>query len=256
MLIYRLTHRGSGKVYVGMTTMPLSLRMSAHRSAARKGRPQPISRAIAKYGFDAFDVEVLATAQTVEDLAALEQQLIAAHKATDPRHGYNLSTGGKGGSVGAKRSEDYIARLRARMTGSTLSPDARQRLSDSAKARGAPAHLVEGSRRAWSDPAKRAAMTAQRVGRRWTPEQRVLQLASRGKRGPTAHGRKMAVIMAVDCGPLHRATLVQRGVGKKEVCLHCEERTQERHAARKMDARLNRALWTLGEEMRRLKAAA
>lgn len=106
MIIYKITNTVNGKVYIGLTIQPLNRRWDGHTSHSRdKKPPMLISRAIARYGPDAFTVEQIATADTLEGLKALEIKLIAEHNSCKREYGYNLSIGGEGAS-GVKRSEE------------------------------------------------------------------------------------------------------------------------------------------------------
>jgi len=53
-LIYAAVNTVNGKVYVGLSTTPLQVRRAGHLSRARARPTYPFSRAIAKYGQDAF----------------------------------------------------------------------------------------------------------------------------------------------------------------------------------------------------------
>lgn len=92
MFVYKITHIASGKVYIGQTTGTIANRWKEHC----KGYKQPNShlhRAITKYGAPAFTVEQLATADTLEELNALEERYIAELGTLSPV-GYNLLPGG------------------------------------------------------------------------------------------------------------------------------------------------------------------
>jgi len=53
-LIYAAANIANGKVYIGLSTTPLRVRRTGHLSRARARPTYPFSRAIAKYGQDAF----------------------------------------------------------------------------------------------------------------------------------------------------------------------------------------------------------
>jgi len=80
----------NGKIYIGKTKRRLCSRMSDHRYFAKKGSSSPISRAIAKYGWENFTVDVVEMCSTEEDMNKREPLIILEHKATDPRIGYNV----------------------------------------------------------------------------------------------------------------------------------------------------------------------
>ena len=102
--IYKITCAASGKSYIGLTKLRISLRWQGHLSTARRGAPVAIARAIRKYGEVAFTMETIAQAASFEAAAIIERVLIAEHGTMHPG-GYNLTTGGEatfGREVGAE----------------------------------------------------------------------------------------------------------------------------------------------------------
>ena len=89
----------SGKGYVGQTTQGCVQRRNEHVRHSRSIKcldfQYPFSRAIRKYGAEAFESQVLAVARSKEELDGLEQLWIWALQTCKPS-GYNLSTGGDG----------------------------------------------------------------------------------------------------------------------------------------------------------------
>lgn len=94
--IYKYTSP-SGFSYIGQTTRSLAAR-AGHNGKNYQGCDY-FYRAIQKYGFENFDVEVLAEAK-IEDLDNLEKKYIQIFNSLAP-NGYNLSEGGQ--NVGAPR---------------------------------------------------------------------------------------------------------------------------------------------------------
>ena len=95
MFIYVIRHKVTGREYVGKTVEPLSYRLSGHRSRARRGSRSPLHHAMVADGVEAFEMELLATATTHEELWTLEKRFIAERNTVYP-HGYNLVRGGRG----------------------------------------------------------------------------------------------------------------------------------------------------------------
>ncbi len=83
--IYRLTHRESGKVYIGQTC-DLSRTQSFLYSA------------IQKYGWASFDIGIIEEGLTREDANQREVFWIDQYQSNQQEFGYNLSSGGKAGS--------------------------------------------------------------------------------------------------------------------------------------------------------------
>jgi len=98
--IYKITHRKSGKGYVGMTKLRFRQRMLGHRNKAnqtpRTGNAgcRKLNNAIRKYGWDAFDAKVLYAEVPTAMLPHMEIMAIAQHGTLSP-HGYNLTPGGE-----------------------------------------------------------------------------------------------------------------------------------------------------------------
>jgi hypothetical protein len=122
-LIYR-AKSPSGKSYVGLTSMSLRKRWTAHVMRAKragKGNTHPLNAAILRYGQD-FELSVLEAGLTREEAMLAETRWIAELGSQIP-NGYNISPGGEAdGAAGANRlrelmadpewREDYLAKLR------------------------------------------------------------------------------------------------------------------------------------------------
>lgn len=114
--IYKIDCTASRKSYIGITKTSTKARWTRHRYVARQGSPIAISRAIRKYGFRSFKIRLLEIAETFEEAAAIERQMIVEHATMWP-HGYNLTSGGEA------------------TLGRVVSAEARSRMSEAAKAR-------------------------------------------------------------------------------------------------------------------------
>ncbi len=92
MIIYKVTNKIDGKMYVGQTVQTLKDRWKDH-VRGDKGSESYLHRAVAKYGADNFIVETIDTASTLEGLNVLEIHYITALGTLAP-NGYNLELGG------------------------------------------------------------------------------------------------------------------------------------------------------------------
>lgn len=108
-VVYVATQRESGKQYVGQTKNTLQKRWNSH---VHGGGFSILTRAIKKYGPDAFTLDILDWAMTKEELNHKERFWIAFLD-TIGGHGYNVNEGGYDG----KRHPDSIAKQSAIMTG-------------------------------------------------------------------------------------------------------------------------------------------
>jgi group I intron endonuclease len=150
-IAYKITHRESGKAYVGVTTKALSARWREHINQVPHRRTA-LGSAIRKYGMEAFDVLHIASMLCKDSMLATERLLIEQEQTKSP-YGYNLTAGGEGVFDPA--------------------PEARKRLSDSLK----------GKQKSVAHRAKIAAYSPQRL----TPEVRA-RISAKLKGRPT--GRK------------------------------------------------------------------
>ena len=96
--VYKITHRASGKAYVGLTLQVFSKRMTTHAADARKGNGKSsedgLYAAVRKFGWDAFDKEVLYADVPKCFLGRMEIIAIGLYNTMVP-NGYNLIEGGK-----------------------------------------------------------------------------------------------------------------------------------------------------------------
>jgi predicted GIY-YIG superfamily endonuclease len=108
MVIYKITNKLNGKVYIGQTTQPLKRRWRNH-CETKKGA---MDSAIAKYGKENFDIEIIDIAETLEELNEKEKYWIKEYDSLAPK-GYNLTYGGNNG----KRHPDVGKRISESLKG-------------------------------------------------------------------------------------------------------------------------------------------
>lgn len=129
--IYKLTHKESGKVYIGQSKH-LKRRLSEHRrcekSDDKKGSQSVIRRAIKKYSFDAFDFEILLYCEEGEYMDMMETKLIQFYDCLVPK-GYNVRDGGNKVFM----SEEGRKRVSKANSGRVVSKETRKKLSESCK---------------------------------------------------------------------------------------------------------------------------
>ena len=146
--IYKITNTANGKSYVGQTIHDaVKGRISEHLNG-KSGGSRLVRRAIEKYGKDAFTYEILHDGIIPEFLDDLEIEAIKKFNTIAP-HGYNLKTGGEGGSLseetcrriskankGRKRaphSEETKRKLSEANKGKTFSEETRRKISQAHK---------------------------------------------------------------------------------------------------------------------------
>lgn len=164
MLIYKITNKINGKVYIGQTLRTLDARWKAHcNDAIYHNSNNLFHNAIVKYGIDAFIIEELCKADTQEELDALECQFINQLKSLSP-DGYNLKTGGQNGCQFSLESREKMSKAKI---GTTLSEETKDRMSKTHLERWKSEELrqkkSESSKKAWEDPEYRETISKART---------------------------------------------------------------------------------------------
>lgn len=168
-IAYKITHKESGKAYIGITTRTLKDRWAAHGCPSRN--PSAISAAIIKYGRSAFKVEQIASSWSLEALCALEQELIAQYGTIAP-NGYNLTSGGDGVYNPSEETRRRMSESASKRTGRIVSDATRAKIAASLMGHGFKAETLAKMRAAKlggkASPATRAKLSAMRLGKRMT----------------------------------------------------------------------------------------
>lgn len=174
-VIYLVTNKVTGKVYVGQTIMSLAARWKGHCNAGKSSR---LWLSIQAHGRENFTVEQIDAALDKQELDNLERFYIAVYEATNKETGYNFERGG----AGVPKSKDATERAAAKLRGRKLPVEQREKIA--ARKRGVKhtkAHVQN--------------MIASKIGYKHSAEAREkMSLASLGKRMPP-------------CTPEHRAKL-------------------------------------------------
>ncbi len=138
--LYKITNRINKKNYIGHT-INIRRRWQAHKSYSKQEKPpQAIHLAMAKYGIDNFQLEVIATCRTQDDADEIEVQLIKQYDSRNKEKGYNIVKGGdtlgSGSdhpSFGKKHSEERKRNISRSLTGRPVSEETRRLISQSQK---------------------------------------------------------------------------------------------------------------------------
>ena len=154
-----------GRSYIGITCQSLSRRW---RDGEGYKTSSYFYRAIQKYGWDAFEHEILFDNLTEEEAIAKEKELIAKYQTQDRAHGFNLTGGGEGMF--------------------NASPELRRRIGDNSRRINTGRHHSEETKQKMA-----AHMTGSQnpnyKGRLMTPE-RIEQIREIGKRPKSAETRR------------------------------------------------------------------
>lgn len=136
-VIYKITNKINGKVYIGKTKNSIKARWASHVHAAKRPDTK-IGRAIAKYGKDSFTVEEICTCIDLESLNKSEIHLIEFFKSTENPIGYNIAIGGdkpcNSPDIGKRISKATTGRT-AHNKGKRMSEEQRLNLSNICKGR-------------------------------------------------------------------------------------------------------------------------
>ena len=94
MIIYKITNKINGKVYIGQTIKNKEDRWRDHVYKSEHGGVYAISNAIRKYGKDNFNVELISRCDNIKQLNQREVKYIQLYNSLCPS-GYNIEIGGK-----------------------------------------------------------------------------------------------------------------------------------------------------------------
>ena len=116
MIIYKITNKINGKLYIGQTTRTIERRFRDHCTSSKSA----ISLAISKYGKENFSIEVIYEASSLEELNIKEIEFIKQFNSISP-NGYNLREGGDNSSFGeeTRKRMSESAKRKPKMTEDT-----------------------------------------------------------------------------------------------------------------------------------------
>ena len=102
----------SGKRYIGITGLKLKRRVGKGGSGYKSCTA--FYNAIKKYGWDNIQSKIIYAGLSQDEAVQKEKELIAMYDTTNPKKGYNISTGGESGNAGTHHitSEETKEKLR------------------------------------------------------------------------------------------------------------------------------------------------
>jgi group I intron endonuclease len=131
--VYRLI-APNGKSYVGYT-QDLVKRIKEHTSLAKTSGDYLIHRAIRKYGWDQFRVEVLFESNDLQKLKSKEiEKIVELDTHVSSKRGYNLTRGGDG-VLGHRHSPQTKEKLRLSHLGKKLLPETKRKIAEAHRGR-------------------------------------------------------------------------------------------------------------------------
>lgn len=121
MIIYKITNRLDGKVYIGQTVQSMESRWKRHKTGDYGRRTDSyLYRAIALHGEDNFKIEQIDSAETLEELNIKEETYIKAFGCLSP-NGYNLHPGGNNKNAHPETRDKISKTLKERSAGISAS---------------------------------------------------------------------------------------------------------------------------------------
>ena len=93
MIVYKITNKVNGKIYIGQTTRRLKTRWNGHISKSYSKTGSPLHAAIKKYKKENFTIEIIKHCSSRGELNMEEIRLIKEHNSLTP-NGYNILKGG------------------------------------------------------------------------------------------------------------------------------------------------------------------
>ena len=138
-IIYYLKNQITEKGYVGQTTCELRKRLNEHKTTAiatNKKKKTYLHRAIAKYGWDAFDISIIEENISAVDLDERETFWISSLGTKQPT-GYNLTDGGRTtrGRITSEETRQKIRDKRKLRVGWHHSQETKQKISQAQEGR-------------------------------------------------------------------------------------------------------------------------
>lgn len=137
MLIYKITNKINGKIYVGYSSQTLEKRIKKYHQHIKQSNHQnrPIIRALKKYGFESFSWSIIDNAADKQEMCDKEIFWIAFLESTVPSIGYNISTGGEGGNVGRNFTKEHCDKIGEAHKGMRHTKESLKKISNAAKNR-------------------------------------------------------------------------------------------------------------------------
>jgi len=126
MIIYQLTNKRNGKIYIGQTIGTLENRLRGHLNPRRN--TSAIHRALTKYGAQAFKKDILVYCQNKDEANHYEKLLVEKLNTRTP-YGYNITVGGES-RMGMTHTPEAIEKIRAASTGRLHSKEAKQKIRE------------------------------------------------------------------------------------------------------------------------------
>ena len=223
MIIYKITNKINGKIYIGQTVKSLKERWGQHHRQASYGCNLALHNAIRKYGKENFTVEQIDVARNRDELDQKEIYWIEYYNSLSP-NGYNLHTGGLHHEVSDEtREKQRLSHLGYRL-GEKASEETRKKMSEIAKERYKDKTKHPNYGKKLSDETK-AKISKAHKGKKLSLEQR--ELMSEQRRGEKNHnwGKPRSEETRIKIGLARKGKRVREDAAnaKKVLCVETGE---------------------------------
>ena len=117
-VIYKITNKINGKVYIGQTIEGFDRRYRKNFSKLHDGY---LKNAINKYGIENFEIsKILDVAFSKEELDIKEKSWIKIFNSSNKKYGYNLTEGGQNASSYENKTEDEMKKIKEKLSQSKI----------------------------------------------------------------------------------------------------------------------------------------
>ena len=120
MIIYKITNKINGKMYIGQTIRTLSHRKNGHYTNYKNNVHTKLYDAMRKYGWDNFEFEPICSCLNIDVLNKMETFFIKYYNTIE--NGYNMYEGGDNNSMfNSAIKEKHLKRMRSLETRQKIS---------------------------------------------------------------------------------------------------------------------------------------
>lgn len=114
-VIYKITNKINGKCYIGQTRdFKNRIRKHIKDSKWDKKSHYPLYRAINKYGWDNFDIDIIDDCFDLDDMNKKEEFWIKKYNSTISKYGYNVQAGGS--NISSERLSKVLSKAKSNGT--------------------------------------------------------------------------------------------------------------------------------------------
>lgn len=124
MIIYKVTNKITGRVYIGQTIGSIRQRWVHH--CGKWSSCLYLKHSIQKHGKENFTIEEIYKANSLEELNKKEEELIILYDSRNIEKGYNIRHGGNN----SKPSEESKKKMSISSTGKKHSEETKQKMSE------------------------------------------------------------------------------------------------------------------------------